>query len=248
MRIYKIIDMIKLAWRNPIEMDSIAITQEIFQKIKQTYDSNHTIGTQTLQYKPSPNLGNFSQESLTDDQRTIREILVFNINIHTVDNINEAQIGGMSYGNDIEININIPTSFSEQHFESLYSWLFESVRHEIKHYVNFLHGKKFQTTHRQKSVKTLENIQSASNYILSKTELMPFINGILVRAKRWRIPFEQAVLQSIDRVFTGFDENYNRQNPPIPPNDLQEIQNIRQNVLNALLEKARTIYPGTRIQ
>ena len=235
---------LKLAHRNPIEKDSIAITQEIFQKIKQSYlNRNNTMESQTLQYKPAPNLGNLNTETLTDDQMAIRDKLVFNINIHKTTNINEVQVGGMSFGNSIEIDINIPNNFSNQSFESLYSWLFETIRHEIKHFINYLHGKSFQRFPKERSLRTLENIQRASHYILSKTELMPFINGILLRAKRWRIPFEQATLQTIDKILRSFDENYSKQNPPISPNDLQEIQNIRQHILNTIIEKASAIYP-----
>lgn len=248
---------LRFANRNPIEMDAIAITKEIFQQLKQLYiNQNNSLRTQTISYKPSPNLAGLSLDSKPleviqgmpnqrgiEDRRDIREDLTFNINIHQSSIISEVQTGGLTIENDTEINVNIPDNFSEQFFEDLYASLFETVRHEIKHYIDLLHGKKLQKFPQNHYLRTLDNILDASNYMLSKTENMPFINGILLRAKRWTIPFEEAALQTIDRVFATFDNNCYR---PNPPGDLQEIQRIRQDILTAIIRKANTIYPGTR--
>lgn len=248
---------IRFAFRNPIETDSIAIVQEIFKQLKQLYiNQDRSLRTQTMQYKPSPNLNGLSLDSRyleiiegmpnqrgIEDRRAIREKLVFHINIHQVATISEVQMGGLTIENDIEININIPNNFSERFFENLYALLFETVRHEIKHYVDLLHGKTPQEFRQRHSLRTIDNIRDASNYMLSKTEHMPFINGILLRAKRSMVPFEQAAMQTIDKVFATFDNNYYK---PTPPSDLQEIQRIRQDILAFIIRKASIIYPGAK--
>ena len=223
-------------------MCSIAITKDIFSRIRNLYKVNG-LKTQAISFKPKIFL-----MPQTNYERWIKgnlENLNIYIMIQKVTMNDEFNLGAKTPGIDSSnLELNVSNSFSERSFEKLYAELFEVARHEVRHFMNALKGKKIVAPPLVKYVKVMDNIKNATDFMLSKAELVSFVDGIVLRAKRWRLPIRQAISQTIEKIFYVRAGDYRKIR--LSEEDLVEIERFRNIILDKILEKAQSIYPNLK--
>lgn len=235
---------LRLAFRNPLDRDTIAICQISFEKINELYISNN-LRNQTVSFKPDVKNKNPLQKQ-QKEWESLSEEKLSDVNI-VIENLNIAQdfiLGGIywDFNNTLNLSLQISNRFSNKSFERLYMEMYDVVRHEIRHLYDDSRGKNISSPRQNKRVDMVENVRNASTFILSEAELVSYIDGMVLRAKKNHVPFSNLVVETVNKVFSIKAGDY--KNNSIPMAISSQIQQIENHTIQAIIQKARSHYPN----
>lgn len=235
---------IKLAFRNPLDMDAIAISGIILSTIKQARSANG-LSYQTISFRPN-NLQNQYRRWNSLSEGTVN-IVDITIEVLRMDKSFEVS-GNYQHGlRTLNIMLQVPNvanNFPDRLFRPLYMKLFEVVRHEIRHEYDNSQGRNTNLPSIERQIRLIDTARLVSERFLHEVESPAYIEGLLLRAKRERRPFTQLAAVVVSEFFYTYLGDYQHQpNRAITPEIRLRIQQIETSALQTLIQRARQRYP-----
>lgn len=98
-------------------------------------------------------------------------------------------------------------------------------------------------------VDKIETLKSVSNHLLSGGtggELIPNVKGLIWEAQKERVPVLSLVEQLVDEYFVEYVPEINNPNYPSNLLDRQQVSLIRQDTVNKIFQKLKSIHPNAQ--
>lgn len=155
------------------------------------------------------------------------------------------------YAPTIQIDLRFSNIFSELYFDRLYYVIFSTIKHELKHYLQFKNkinhfDEDYESyfDYQNNTMSTLTKYEKLRDLLLSKTEINPFIVGIIFRSKKQGISFYKVLDEDLNRLFFRNNEEVKKYIMSLP--EWGEVYNIMIEIRNVSIDKAKQLYPYLR--
>lgn len=146
----------------------------------------------------------------------------------------------------IHFNINLNKSFSALDFPKLYYNLYDAVRHELRHYWQYLDPNYvLEDGSAIYSNDLLTRYDDFRYHILSSQEIDPYISGLVFSAQKQRKPFSELLDQSLDELL--FENKPSTKQDVISSVIGKEVVKIMLDIKNRVMSRAKQIYPDTKL-
>ena len=145
----------------------------------------------------------------------------------------------------ISLDVLLYVGFSQNDFKILLDKVINAMCHEIEHYRDY--EKKTFEEYDEAIIRInyLTQCQEMRSRILSNQEIVPYIRGLVLIAKRDKKPFPVIVDEDLDRVFFENDKDFRTK--VIAANISAEVAEIILDIKTKVIAKALTIFPNLRL-
>lgn len=156
--------------------------------------------------------------------------------------------GNTSVGDgEVKIYISINDVFSEKDLDSFYKRLIKVIRHEIEHHFDILNKKEYVYENgsileaAESSVTLDERLEKMSEYLLYKSEIIPYIRSIMIDSKKRKVSFINNLTKFLDDYLYG-DFDRGRMSQEI----VGKVESIKKRIEKIYITEALKIYRNVK--
>jgi len=228
-------------FRNPNDLLAMKISRDIFTVVKDN------IGKDTDRvFKVDKNCSLFVRILYLGENDIYGEINSSNLKYNTFTIKADTNTSKNSlYNPFVRIGIFLNHQFSESDFESINYAIFDAIRHELEHYQQYKN--KFNDEYFSPVIYKdfIPMCNEYREYLLSTSEIEPYLKGLVFAAKKQKIPFDTILDQSLNGIF--FNNNNALRDKILASNMGQEVEKIITDIRSKIIQRAKEIYPKLRL-
>jgi hypothetical protein len=242
MKIYRI------AFRNPFDTAANKLAKQVQQYIIKMHKNGKL----------------FQQDYFTTDAKFRQEGFLFPIGVKLEFDVNDmknvspvfinAQIettmmGGRAYQANIAVMLSISKYFTEKDYNKLYMDLIEAIRHEFEHLKEAQEGTILSPEYNVSKLMAgdrsaeafVQAFMERTKYISDKSEQMPFIRGMMLRAKKSGMQLKDIIRDYVHKQLFSSLPMVELQIHMAYPQSVQKETEI----LNNFMKKIEETFPNT---